>query len=884
MRGKRMSGKLKSITAFLLTLAMVFSIFTYLPAGNLKVLATSAEGLRFTGATEVSVTEGTSGTVTYPYGTVSVSGTNLSTNGTNEIRTQAKAPMTLTFTPVSGYKTGAVRIDGSLITLSGNSYTWTPSEEGRILNIDVAFVEDVAFTYLDFNTGTATVNTTDNKVTYKVGETDIVVNITDTSTGAYTWDGVVMKIKVDKLADIKFSIADYSNVRDGISVKVDKAGAMTDITPNGDGEFYLNGVLAEVADAGQSYRLRIDSNNSGGGDPQPSGNTNAVINLSGPDGSWHVNPMVRENYDTVSEEGCSAPYKDYAYTVSVSINGGEMTKGASQYNKDDKSGYATRFGSQNITYNREDGEEKVDIKFFTSWANRIESVTINGVVYDDGKDDDDAHNIPLNYDDRNSWLNAFGGQGIGFTIKNVPVPTPLDANNREVYNIEVKVRPITEEECFIGNFLWSNDDRMDPEVSGKYNDMYIGHSNLELISITYNDGTGEKTVNYEDLLDEYGNETVPFIHQNTAINVETGIEMSEMVVPEGSWVTMKIETKYGYQVKSFNLNGNDVRLGDTSVFSFRIGKGNFHIGAHVEKQEDEAKVKADAVSEAAVELADGTLDTGSARLEVADADVSTAKKAEFESEADEAGYEIESYLDLSLNQVFYKGTGNSDDVWANPMNDLDNPATISLALSDDIDPEDVVIIHNIHNGNEFEVIDTEYIEEYNAISFETDSFSDFAIATKTEEPTTPTKPDTPTKPETTYVSMYRLYNPNSGEHFYTSNVAEKNNLVNLGWNDEGVAWDAPKTSDTPVYRLYNPNAGDHHYTVSAGERDFLVNVGWNYEGIGWYSTAKDGAPLYRLYNPNAVTGTHHYTISAGERDHLKSLGWNDEGIAWYGVK
>ena len=33
---------------------------------------------------------------------------------------------------------------------------------------------------------------------------------------------------------------------------------------------------------------------------------------------------------------------------------------------------------------------------------------------------------------------------------------------------------------------------------------------------------------------------------------------------------------------------------------------------------------------------------------------------------------------------------------------------------------------------------------------------------------------------------------------------------------------------------YNPNAGDHHYTLSSKERDYLVSVGWNYEGIGWY--------------------------------------------------
>ena len=132
--------------------------------------------------------------------------------------------------------------------------------------------------------------------------------------------------------------------------------------------------------------------------------------------------------------------------------------------------------------------------------------------------------------------------------------------------------------------------------------------------------------------------------------------------------------------------------------------------------------------------------------------------------------------------------------------------------------------------------------------------------------------------------MYRLYNPNSGEHFYTASEVEKNNLKRLGWSYEGVGWVAPVTSSTPVYRLYNPNAGDHHYTMSVGERDSLMSVGWNDEGIGWYSDDSKSIPLYRQYNPNAVAGSHNYTTSVAERDSLISVGWNDEGVAWHAVK
>ncbi len=133
--------------------------------------------------------------------------------------------------------------------------------------------------------------------------------------------------------------------------------------------------------------------------------------------------------------------------------------------------------------------------------------------------------------------------------------------------------------------------------------------------------------------------------------------------------------------------------------------------------------------------------------------------------------------------------------------------------------------------------------------------------------------------------MYRMYNPNSGEHFYTKNQKEAEMLVRAGWNYENIGWYAPSTSKAPVYRLYNPNAGDHHYTMYKGERDHLISVGWKDEGIGWYSADKEsGVPLHRLYNPNAKkAGAHHYTTNRAECDMLMSVGWNDEEIGWYGV-
>lgn len=144
-------------------------------------------------------------------------------------------------------------------------------------------------------------------------------------------------------------------------------------------------------------------------------------------------------------------------------------------------------------------------------------------------------------------------------------------------------------------------------------------------------------------------------------------------------------------------------------------------------------------------------------------------------------------------------------------------------------------------------------------------------------------------PKLSSAAMYRLYNPNSGEHFYTADASERNNLKRVGWKYEGVGWTAPTKSNTPVYRLYSGT--DHHYTTDASERDYLIKVGWKYEGVGWYSDDAKGQALYRQFNPNVDpkakrnnSGSHNYTTSKAENDSLVKVGWRAEGIGWYGVK
>lgn len=130
------------------------------------------------------------------------------------------------------------------------------------------------------------------------------------------------------------------------------------------------------------------------------------------------------------------------------------------------------------------------------------------------------------------------------------------------------------------------------------------------------------------------------------------------------------------------------------------------------------------------------------------------------------------------------------------------------------------------------------------------------------------------------VMIYRFYNPNTGEHFYTANPIEAGFLLDAGWNYESFGWAGVKEGQ-PVYRLYNSNdGGDHHYTTDRREADYLTSAGWSDEGVAFYSDLDETKPVYRVYNANARVNNHHFTLNASERDALVSIGWNDEGVAF----
>ena len=130
--------------------------------------------------------------------------------------------------------------------------------------------------------------------------------------------------------------------------------------------------------------------------------------------------------------------------------------------------------------------------------------------------------------------------------------------------------------------------------------------------------------------------------------------------------------------------------------------------------------------------------------------------------------------------------------------------------------------------------------------------------------------------------VYRLFNPSTGEHLFTTAVHEVNVVSgSWGWTYEGSGWVAPAPSSEtlPVFRLFQASTNQHLYTTDTNEmRVLTTQYGWVYDNNGqplFYSGGD--IPIYRLFNVWSLQ--HHYTTSSNENSVLptKGWGWQQEG-------
>lgn len=377
-----------------------------------------------------------------------------------------------------------------------------------------------------------------------------------------------------------------------------------------------------------------------------------------------------------------------------------------------------------------DGNGSVDFYFNCFISERITALKINGVDYYNTLPN------PSTEEGKAALLDACKGQ-----LNEFKITVPYSESG---YTIDSNVKWLDDSDkdyMVVGNFLWTYED----ENQG---DDYIDHGRMELIGVNYN-----------------GRDYSPSDLSNPGTAKDWGQDESggSAVLPVGAVVTVKLIPDYGYQLTSFGINGGNFGTGDEqSVFTFEIKPGNAHLGARFTAVEDKVASSSDKVKDGTIELGGEEIDSGSVVLSVDDVALSNEQIANFEETA--SGYEISSYLDINLDQVVYKGT--ADDVWTKELKELNNEATLTLVLENDVNGNEVVIVHEKHDGT-YEIIPTVYNPETNTITFKTSSFSNYAIASKVASgqatPTEENKTDTAT--------------PTSGKNITSPQTGDNSNLA-----------------------------------------------------------------------------------------------------------
>lgn len=152
---------------------------------------------------------------------------------------------------------------------------------------------------------------------------------------------------------------------------------------------------------------------------------------------------------------------------------------------------------------------------------------------------------------------------------------------------------------------------------------------------------------------------------------------------------------------------------------------------------------------------------------------------------------------------------------------------------------------------------------------------------------------TPPSGPTGRVPVYRFYNIGGLEHFYTSNVGERDLLLNQYASNfvyEGAifyAYPIEGSNLFPVYRLVDLARKMHLYTANPVERDAMRQAfpSVALEGTAWWGQAAPGngsMPVYRYLNRS--TGTYFYTTSAAERSYINAnltQQYLEQGVAFY---
>lgn len=292
----------------------------------------------------------------------------------------------------------------------------------------------------------------------------------------------------------------------------------------------------------------------------------------------------------------------------------------------------------------------------------------------------------------------------------------------DTYDIVIESRYPNSSEEFMGNFLWDYNPNGYTGLEDK-----ILNATLTFVEAEYN---GHKYTTEEEV-NALGGIYIWNDAERKNIYTEDREGCGEAQFPVGTKLTVKIIPDAGYQLIDFGINGGvfDPQE-EIGTYTFTVQGGPFHLQATIAQVENIVKSKSEKVESGTITLGgtENSMAIGTARLDVDDVTLSQEQITNFEKAAE--GYNINDYVDISLFNTVFNGKETSS--WDTKVKDLQNDATITLKLEDDVNADDVAIVHETHDGK-YEIIQVEYDESTNSVTFKTKSFSNYAIAIKTDK-------------------------------------------------------------------------------------------------------------------------------------------------------
>lgn len=338
----------------------------------------------------------------------------------------------------------------------------------------------------------------------------------------------------------------------------------------------------------------------------------------------------------------------------------------------------------------------------TGDADKLESVNVDGFQVTDGKvsvQKADTHTIEIQYQLGYKFIKVMIN-GTEMSLDSVTDDgkviyseiAPVDG----IYNIDVLIGAGSEK-----TLVWEYG-----EDNSLGQDATVSHGKIEIVNAG-NTGITDLTENPEE---------------GGLFSIQPGTEVTVKMIPD-----------QGYQLKTTSLNGGenvavDVTAADeVSTFTFIMPETNLHLGIEFEPGNDVVNTDSEKVTDGALTNVEGAINSGNLELEIKDMTPTNKQKAEIEAAAGEGTVHL--YLDMTMKQVLNKGTAS--DAWKSTVTELNNRVTVTLKVTDDDLKSQaaagMVYVIREHEG-QLEKIPAVYNAEESTISFETDQFSTYVLA------------------------------------------------------------------------------------------------------------------------------------------------------------